>query len=70
MKFFGKITSFDDAEGFGSIRPEAGGADLGFERSAMAWDGKETPPTLGQRLSYEVGKDSHDRPCALNLQTL
>jgi cold shock CspA family protein len=70
MKIFGTVTSFDNNDGIGSIRPEAGGADLGFERRAIAWGGKETPPTLGQRLSYEVGKDSHSRPCALNLQTV
>jgi cold shock CspA family protein len=70
MKIFGTVTSFDNNEGFGSIRPEAGGADLAFERGAIGWEGKETPPTLGQRLSYEVGKDSRHRPCALNLQTV
>jgi cold shock CspA family protein len=69
MKLFGTVNSFDNDKGHGSIKQEAGGADLGFERSAISWDAKETPPTAGQRLSYDVGtRDS--KPCALNLQTV
>jgi cold shock CspA family protein len=69
MKLFGIVNSFDSDKGHGSIKQEAGGADLGFERSAISWDAKETPPTAGQRLSYDVGtRDS--KPCALNLQTI
>jgi cold shock CspA family protein len=69
MKLFGTVNSFDSDKGRGSIKQEAGGADLGFERSAISWDAKETPPTAGQRLSYDVGtRDS--KPCALNLQTI
>jgi cold shock CspA family protein len=70
MKIFGTVSSFDNDKGLGLIKPEAGGVDLGFERSAIAWDGKETPPTAGQRLSYDVGTNSHSKPCALNLQTV
>jgi cold shock CspA family protein len=70
MKIFGTVSSFDNHNGVGFIKPEAGGSDLGFERKAIAWDGKETPPTAGQRLSYDIGKDSHSKPCALNLQTV
>jgi cold shock CspA family protein len=69
MKLFGTVNSFDSDKGHGSIKQEAGGADLGFERSAISWDAKETPPTAGQRLSYDLGtRDS--KPCALNLQTI
>jgi cold shock CspA family protein len=70
MKFFGTVNSFDSEKGLGLIKPEAGGADLGFERSAISWDAKETPPTAGQRLSYDVGTDSDKKPCALNLATI
>jgi cold shock CspA family protein len=70
MKFFGTVSSFDIAKGHGSIKQEAGGVDLGFERNAIAWDSKETPPTAGQRLSYDVGTNSDRKPCALNLQTI
>lgn len=70
MKIFGTVNSFDTAKGVGSIKPEAGGANLNFERSAFAWDIKAHPPTTGQRLSYKVGTDSDNKPCALNLETI
>jgi hypothetical protein len=44
--------------------------DLAFERSAISWDAKETPPTAGQRLSYDVGTNRDSKPCALNLKTV
>lgn len=70
MKFFGTVNSFDSEKGLGLIKPETGGEDLGFERSAISWDAKETPPTAGQRLSYDVGTNSDKKPCALNLATI
>jgi CspA family cold shock protein len=70
MKYFGTVNSFDVHNGRGSISPESGGDKLNFERSAIAWDAKETPPTAGQRLSYDVGTNSEKKPCALNLQTI
>lgn len=69
MKNFGTVNSFDIDKGRGSIKPETGGDHLGFEKSAISWDSKETPPKVGQRLSYEVGT-SDSKPCALNLQTI
>ena len=53
----------------GSIKPEAGGDNLPFERSAFKWDIKANPPKTGQRLSYEVGTKDN-KPCALNLETI
>ena len=70
MKTFGTVNSFDADQGKGSIKPEAGGDNLPFERSAFKWDIKATPPKTGQRLSYEVGADSDKKPCAVNLQTI
>jgi cold shock CspA family protein len=64
MKYFGTVKSFDTALGHGEIKPETGGADLRFETAAISW-GKENPPTVGQRLSYDVGPAG-----ALNLQTI
>ena len=69
MKNFGTVNSFDIDKGRGSIKPETGGDHLSFEKSAFSWDIKETPPTVGQRLSYDVGT-SDSKPCALNLQTI
>jgi CspA family cold shock protein len=70
MKFFGTVNSFDSEKGVGSIKPEAGGDNLAFERSAFSWDIKTNPPTTGQRLSYDVGTNSDKKPCALNLETI
>ncbi len=70
MKTFGIIDSFDVDQGKGSIRPEAGGDNLRFEKSAFSWDIKATPPKTGQRLSYEVGTNSDHKPCAVNLETI
>ena len=35
MKFFGTVNSFDVDQGRGSIKPEAGGDNLAFEKSAF-----------------------------------
>lgn len=69
MKYFGTVKTFDSATGRGEIKPETGGNDLGFERSAVSW-GDQSEPTIGQRLSYDVGQDQERKPCALNLQTI
>ena len=69
MKFFGTVNSFDFDQGKGLIKPETGGDNLAFEKSAFSWDIKANPPTTGQRLSYEVGTNSDSKPCALNLHT-
>ncbi|MDL2340345.1 MAG: cold-shock protein [Pseudomonadota bacterium] len=70
MKYFGTVKTFDVDHGRGSIKPESGGDNLAFEKSAFSWDIKASPPTTGQRLSYEVGTSSDSKPCALNLQTI
>lgn len=67
MKLFGTVKSFDSVKGHGEITPEVGSDLIRFDKSAIAWD-KATPPTVGQRLSYEAGK-TNDQVRALNLQT-
>lgn len=69
MKYFGTVKSFDTIKGLGEIRPEAGGDMLGFERSAFSWENNNVP-TVGQRLSYDVGTTKERQPCALNLETI
>ena len=69
MKYFGTVKSFDPSAGHGEIKQEAGGNDLPFERSAIQWD-KSVAPSVGQRLSYDVGQSPQRTPCALNLQTI
>ncbi len=53
MKYFGTVKSFDTDKGHGEIKQEAGGDDLGFEKSAISWD-KDIAPKAGQRLSYDA----------------
>ena len=69
MKYFGTVKSFDTVKGLGEIKQEAGGDDLHFEKSAISW-GDKTPPTVGQRLSYERGNNDKREPRALNLETI
>ncbi|GAA3892086.1 hypothetical protein GCM10022276_09010 [Sphingomonas limnosediminicola] len=69
MKYFGTVKSFDTDKGHGEIKPETGGNDIRFETSAILWD-KSIAPTVGQRLSYDVGHASDRQPCAVNLQTI
>ena len=69
MKYFGTVKAFDSVKGHGEIKQEVGGIDLGFEMSAFQWD-KKIAPTVGQRLSYDVGTNSERQPCALNLQAV
>jgi len=70
MKYFGTVNTFDIDKGVGLIKPEAGGENLVFERSAFSWDIKANPPKTGQRLSYDVGTNSDNKPVALNLETI
>jgi cold shock CspA family protein len=64
-EIFRTVKSFDVDQGIGSIKPETGGDELQFERSAISWNAPKVP-TVGQRLSYDKGTlDS--QPCAVNL---
>ena len=69
MKYFGTVKTFDTVTGLGEIKPEVPGNDLPFQREAIAWDHK-IEPTIGQRLSYDVGQGIDSQRCALNLQTI
>ncbi|MEA3067095.1 MAG: cold shock protein [Sphingomonadales bacterium] len=69
MKYFGTVKSFDSALGHGELKQEAGGNDLRFDKAAISWD-KDIAPTVGQRLSYDVGTNDERQPRALNLQTI
>ena len=68
MKLFGTVKSFDEAKGYGSIKPETGGDELRFEKSAVQW-GNATTPKTDRRLSYEVGKNDNGEARAINLQS-
>jgi len=69
MKYFGTVKSFDTIKGIGEISPEVAGDAIRFETSAIMWD-KNVAPTIGQRLSYDVGTNNERQPRALNLMTI
>ncbi len=69
MTMFGKLTTFDQATGVGSISPEKGGDPIRFEKSAFSWTPAHTPK-LDARLSYQMGKDQAGSPVAVNLRTI
>ena len=68
MKLYGTVKLFDELKGFGTIKPEAGGNDLRFEKSAVNW-GDATTPKTERRLSYGVGKNGSGDACAINLHS-
>ena len=68
MKYFGTVKSFDTDRGIGSLKPETGGDELYFERSAIKF-GMPSVPSVGQRLSYDKGL-ANGQPCAVNLETI
>ena len=68
MKYFGTVKAFDADRGVGSLKPETGGDDLYFERSAIKF-GMPSIPSVGQRLSYDKGL-LNGQTCAVNLETI
>ena len=68
MKLYGTVKTFDETKGFGTIKPETGGNDLRFEKSAVNW-GDATTPKTERRLSYELGKNGSGDACAINLHS-
>ncbi len=68
MKLFGTVKTYDEAKGHGTIKPEAAGDELRFEKSAVQW-GDATTPKVERRLSYEVGKNGSGDACAINLHS-
>ena len=64
---FGKIQTFDETSGAGTIKPETGSDVLHFVKSAVHW-GDATTPKVDRRLSYEVGKNDKGVDCAIKLQ--
>ncbi|HMI40311.1 MAG TPA: hypothetical protein VK485_03645 [Sphingomicrobium sp.] len=67
---FGTVNSFDKENGRGSIKSEASGADLGFDRSDLWWINKRNTPAAGERFSYAIGTDSDGLTCARNIQSI
>ena len=65
MKLSGILRTWNDDRGFGFIAPTHGGAELFVHISALPRDG--TRPTIGERLSYELGRGKDGKPQAVNV---
>jgi cold shock CspA family protein len=66
MRLSGTLRSWKDDRGFGFIAPTHGGAELFVHISALPRDGSR--PTVGERLTYELGRGKDGQPQAVNVQ--
>jgi len=59
LKHSGTVQSFNDASGRGSIRPDDGGSDVGFETSDLSVVGMGSPK-VGSRFTYHLSGTDGD----------
>ena len=64
MRLSGILRSWNDDRGFGFIAPTHGGAELFVHISSLPRDG--TRPTVGEELTYELGRGKDGKPQAVN----
>lgn len=62
MQFTGTLRTWHDDRGFGFIAPRHGGPEVFVHISAFPRDGSR--PTVGEVLSYELGRGKDGRPQA------
>jgi cold shock CspA family protein len=65
MALSGKLRSWNDERGFGFIAPRDGGRELFVHISALARDGSR--PTVGETVTYELGRGKDGKPQAVNV---
>jgi cold shock CspA family protein len=65
MRLSGTLRSWNDDRGFGFIAPASGEAEVFIHISELPRDG--TRPTVGERLTYELGLGKNGKPQALNV---
>ncbi|WP_425258458.1 cold shock domain-containing protein [Rubrivivax sp. RP6-9] len=68
MPITGTLRSWNEDRGFGFIAPTHGGAEIFVHASAFARDGSS--PTVGENLSYELGRGRDGKPQAVNVVRL
>ena len=56
MRLYGKLTSWNEAQGVGAISPDDGSADVPVRMASMPRDGLR--PRLGEPLSFELETDA------------
>lgn len=66
MTHYGKIQSYDNGKGTGTIVPEKGGEALGFVKADLQQEAAE--PSSGQRYGYETQQVDGGKPHAVNLR--
>lgn len=66
MAFTGTLRSWNDERGFGFIAPASGGRELFVHISAFPRDGSR--PTVGETLTYELGRGKDGKPAAVRVQ--
>jgi len=62
MQSNGKISTWNDAKGFGFITPNTGGKQVFIHISAFK--NRTLQPTVNQSVSYTLSTDKRGRPCA------
>ena len=65
MPLTGTLRSWNDDRGFGFIAPTDGGRELFVHISAFPRDGSR--PTVGESLSYELGRGKDGKPAAVRV---
>jgi cold shock CspA family protein len=65
MQLTGILRSWNDDKGYGFIAPAHGGPELFAHISAFARDG--TRPTVGETLSFELGRGANGKPQAVRV---
>lgn len=65
MPLTGKLRSWNDDRGYGFIAPTHGGRELFVHISAFPSDGSR--PTVGETLTYELGKGDDGKPQAVRV---
>jgi cold shock CspA family protein len=66
MRLSGTLRSWKDDRGFGFIAPAHGGAELFVHISALPRDGSR--PTVGEKVTYELGRGKNGQAQAVNVQ--
>jgi CspA family cold shock protein len=66
----GTIAKLVTDRGFGFIKPENGEADLFFHVSGMTDSSMFDKLRTMQRVQYDRDQNSHDKPRAVNVQTV
>ena len=63
----GTVKFFNNAKGYGFIKPDTGDSDAFVHISAVERSGMSTLDT-DQRVSFDIEQDKRGRPTAVNLQ--